>query len=80
MFVESGYITCTNCNQRKRKYIDSENPEWRYFGSKDNKRSNPNRCGLPTNHLLTKSSMGTRMSYSNKYNYKMIKTFNRAKL
>ena len=75
MFVESGYITCTNCNQRKRKFIDSENPEWRYFGSKDNKRSNPNRCGLPTNPLLPKSSMGTRMSYSNKYKYKMIKQY-----
>ena len=41
-------------------------PEWRYYGSKDNKRSDPTRCGMPVNQLLPGSSIGT--SINNKGN------------
>ena len=42
----------------------SDNPEWRYYGSKDNKNSDPTRCGMPVNTLLPESSVGSSVSYS----------------
>jgi transcription initiation factor TFIIB len=42
----------------------SDNPEWRYYGSKDNKSSDPTRCGMPVNTLLPESSVGSSVSYS----------------
>ena len=42
----------------------SDNPEWRYYGSKDNKSSDPTRCGMPVNTLLPESSVGSSVSYT----------------
>jgi transcription initiation factor TFIIB len=54
---ESMYI-CLNCSNILDIVMDST-AEWRYYGSDDNKYSDPSRCGLPTNTLLPKSSLGS---------------------
>tara|TARA_B110000971_G_C20036452_1_gene514516 strand:+ start:67 stop:1047 length:981 start_codon:yes stop_codon:yes gene_type:complete len=46
----------------------SDNPEWRYYGSKDNKSSDPTRCGMPVNTLLPESSVGSSVSFSSNSN------------
>lgn len=52
-------IVCTNCGVESKRIIDY-NPEWRFYGSDDNKRSSdPNRCGLPTNQIIAESSLST---------------------
>lgn len=52
-------IVCTNCGVENNKIIDY-NPEWRFYGSDDNKRSSdPNRCGMPTNQIISESSLST---------------------
>jgi transcription initiation factor TFIIB len=33
--------------------------EWRYYGAEDSRDDDPTRCGLPTNELLPKSSLGS---------------------
>ena len=59
LIVDNGYTVCTNCSQQSdRKYIDDENIEWRYYGVKDSKRSDPTRCGAPINAYLPKSFPG----------------------
>lgn len=55
-----GVMICKVCNNTVTNIIDG--PEWRYYGSGDSKSSNPTRCGMPTNELLPKSSMGTTIS------------------
>ena len=52
-------IVCTNCGVENNRIIDY-NPEWRFYGSDDNKRSSdPNRCGMPTNQIISESSLST---------------------
>ena len=52
-------IVCTNCGVENKRIIDY-NPEWRFYGSDDNKRnSDPNRCGMPTNQIISESSLST---------------------
>jgi transcription initiation factor TFIIIB Brf1 subunit/transcription initiation factor TFIIB len=52
-------IVCTNCGVENNKIIDY-NPEWRFYGSDDNKRSSdPNRCGMPSNQIISQSSLST---------------------
>jgi transcription initiation factor TFIIB len=53
-----GYYICKNCGIRYNNIIDSSQ-EWRYYGSNDNKSSDPSRCGIPTNDLNPNSSMGS---------------------
>ena len=59
-----GIIQCKLCNNSITNIIDS--PEWRYYGSSDSKSSDPTRCGMPTNVLLPKSSLGTSISTKNR--------------
>ena len=49
---------CRGCGTVNGPLIDY-GQEWRYYGSNDNRSSNPSRCGMPINPLLPKSSMGT---------------------
>jgi len=65
-----GYLTCTKCNMINEPIIDY-GQEWRYYGSNDNKSSDPTRCGMPTNSLLPKSSMGSVIGPNWKESYKM---------
>jgi len=59
LIVENEMIICTFCGCENNHIIDY-NPEWRYYGSDDNKRSSdPNRCGMPINQIISDSSLST---------------------
>jgi transcription initiation factor TFIIIB Brf1 subunit/transcription initiation factor TFIIB len=51
-------VVCTKCGVVNNDIIDYQ-AEWRYYGTDDNKKtSDPNRCGIPNNHI-SESSLGT---------------------
>ena len=52
---------CSICGIQKNKQL-SESIEYRYYGDSDNKSSNPERLGMPTNSLLPQSSLGSLIS------------------
>lgn len=62
--LEDGNYICKCCNAIADRFIDMT-AEWRYYGTDDNKSSDPTRCGMPVNELLPDSSLGTIIS--NKY-------------
>ncbi len=50
-------IVCTKCGREGGMIIDT-NPEWRFYGTEDNKRtSDPNRCGLPVNKYIKNGTL-----------------------
>jgi transcription initiation factor TFIIB len=58
---EDSIYTCKDCYAILDNVIDT-GAEWRYYGEGDNRASksgDPSRCGMPTNDLLPKSSLGT---------------------
>ena len=59
---DNGTITCKECSNIITNICN--NPEWRYYGSKDNKNNDPTRCGMPINSILPESSVGSSVSYS----------------
>jgi len=59
--VDGQYI-CTQCNVIQSRVID-DGAEWRFYGAEDNRGDDPARCGMPTNNLLPKSSMGSMIGY-----------------
>ena len=67
---------CANCSSIIGKVIDNT-AEWRYYGG-DNKSDDPSRCGLPTNSLLPKSSLGSMIGgnkFSNNYDIRLIRKY-----
>ena len=56
--VEETMQICKNCCAVIGRVIDNT-AEWRYYGADDNRDGDPSRCGLPTNELLPKSSLGS---------------------
>ena len=58
----SGQYECTSCGVLSGQVIDS-GAEWRFYGSEDNKSSDPTRCGMPVNELLPESSLGSVVGY-----------------
>lgn len=58
LIQDEGQIICTDCNAITSRVIDM-GAEWRYYGIDDSRDEDPARCGLPTNDLLPKSSMGS---------------------
>jgi transcription initiation factor TFIIB len=61
--TEEGSMICLKCGLKLEDLVDNS-PEWRFYGSADNKQSDPTRCGNIINPLLPKSSMGTIISGS----------------
>jgi len=59
---DSGIYYCNICGIFQQKRL-SENAEYRFYGEIDNKNSNPERVGMPTNILLPKSSLGSLIGY-----------------
>ena len=59
---EQGMFKCKICSNIISNII--ENPEWRYYGSGDNKSMDPTRCGMPINSLLPESSVGSSVSFN----------------
>ena len=59
LMVDTEMIICTLCGAENDSIIDYH-AEWRYYGSDDNKRSSdPNRCGMPSNPIISDSSLST---------------------
>jgi transcription initiation factor TFIIB len=57
--LEEGQYVCADCNVVQSRFIDV-GAEWRFFyGNDDNRGSDPTRCGMVTNPLLPKSSLGS---------------------
>lgn len=65
-FEGNDYV-CTGCSMVQNKIMDT-NAEWRFYGSEDNKSSNPTRCGMPVNHFMPKSSIGSVIGMENTAN------------
>ena len=60
-------LVCSNCGYVTTQVISSD-PEWRFYGEKKQRFTNPSRCGFPPNELFPKSSFTVRMdSKSAKY-------------
>ena len=63
---DNDMVICKVCKNVITNICD--NPEWRYYGSRDNKSSDPTRCGMPVNTLLPESSVGSSVSFSSNSN------------
>jgi len=74
--VEDCMQICAECSSIISKVIDNT-AEWRYYGG-DSKCDDPSRCGLPTNSLLPKSSLGSMIGgnkYSSNYDIRLIRKY-----
>ena len=59
-----GVIICNLCSQTITNIVDG--PEWKHYGSEGYGHGDPSRCGIPSNALLPKSSLGSSVSNRNK--------------
>ncbi len=59
---EKSQTVCNVCRTILNHIVD--NPEWRYYGANDSKKSDPTRCGMPVNVLLPESSVGSDIKYN----------------
>ena len=64
---EDNMNICSKCSSIVSKVIEST-AEWRFYGNDDNRDSDPSRCGMPTNSLLPKSSIGSMIGCGYKDN------------
>ena len=58
LIVDEGAHVCLDCNTVQSRVIDL-GAEWRYYGAEDSRDGDPARCGMATNPLLPKSSLGS---------------------
>ena len=58
IIADDGQNICLECNSIQSRIIDT-GAEWRYYGADDSRDGDPARCGMPTNDLLPKSSLGS---------------------
>ena len=65
--TEDNMNICVKCSSIVSKVIEST-AEWRFYGNEDNRDSDPSRCGMPTNNLLPKSSIGSMIGCGYKDN------------
>lgn len=65
--TEDSMQICKQCCAVLGRVIDNT-AEWRYYGTDDNRDGDPSRCGLPTNSLLPKSSLGSMIGGSKRDN------------
>tara|TARA_B100000686_G_C16723733_1_gene936545 strand:- start:412 stop:1395 length:984 start_codon:yes stop_codon:yes gene_type:complete len=63
---DNDMVICKVCKNVITNICD--NPEWRYYGTRDNKSSDPTRCGMPVNTLLPESSVGSSVSFGSNSN------------
>ena len=75
LITDNGHVICKDCGIINYCTIDG-GAEWRFYGSEDSKFSDPTRCGLPTNHLLPESSLGSTISFKYGESYEMRKIRN----
>lgn len=55
---DDGEHVCGSCHSVVGRVIEI-GAEWRFYGADDNRGDDPTRCGMPTNDLLPKSSIGS---------------------
>ena len=60
--IFDGEHVCRECNVVQSRVID-DGAEWRFYGADDTRGEDPTRCGMPTNNLLPKSSLGSMIGY-----------------
>jgi transcription initiation factor TFIIB len=74
---KKGQLICTDCGNISGLNIDN-GAEWRYYGSEDSKGTDPNRCGMPTNHLLPEFSLGSVIPFkcNESWNMRKIRNYN----
>lgn len=58
LIVDDGSHVCMDCTTIQSRVIDCR-AEWRYYGAEDSRDGDPARCGMATNVLLPKSSLGS---------------------
>ena len=76
LISDNEMIICTNCGVENKHIIDY-NPEWRFYGSDDNKRNNdPNRCGMPVSQIISESSLSTIILGSGFESYRKLNSWN----
>ena len=68
-------IICKDCGVVNSTIINDDK-EWRYYGNNDNKSSDPNRCGMPLNPLLNKSSLTVSILGKQCYKFKQMNNWN----
>ena len=68
--IEDNMHICKKCCSIISKVIENT-AEWRYYGNDDNRDGDPSRCGMPTNNLLPKSSIGSMIGSGYKDNIDM---------
>jgi len=61
LIIDDGANICLDCKAVQSRVIDT-GAEWRYYGADDSRDGDPARCGMPTNDLLPKSSIGSIIS------------------
>jgi transcription initiation factor TFIIB len=61
IIIDDGAHVCLDCKALQSRVIDT-GAEWRYYGADDSRDGDPSRCGMPTNDLLPKSSIGSVIS------------------
>ena len=67
-FIKEDNMTiCTKCSSIVSNVIEC-GAEWRFYGNDDNRDGDPSRCGMPTNNLLPKSSIGSMIGCGYKDN------------
>ena len=73
-YTDEGFLACSN-NKCGIIYTDTieQGAEWRYYGADDNSNSDPTRCGMPINPLLTESSFGCKILAGSNNSYEMRK-------
>ena len=64
---EDNMNICSKCSSIISNVIENT-AEWRFYGNDDNRDGDPSRCGMPTNNLLPKSSMGSMIGCGYKDN------------
>ncbi len=58
LIYEDGGLSCADCGIKQPKKLSQE-AEYRFYGNNDNRNSNPERVGMPTNSMLPEASMGS---------------------
>lgn len=71
---EEGFLICPNdkCGIIYKDSLD-QSAEWRFYGADDNQHSDPTRCGMPINPLLSESSYSCKLLCPAKSTYEMQK-------
>lgn len=76
LYNDNENMVCTSCGCDNGMILDT-NPEWRFYGSDDNRKSaDPNRCGMPINPYIKNSSLSIAILGKGFETYRKVNTWN----